>query len=293
MRAAAVAVDHSVREGGGSCRAETTIMPASRTRRVFIGKHGSERHSTSRTLPGVITARRPIIGITANVREEDGATLYILRRNYVTMVADAGGAPIILPHEPDLAALAVRACDGVIISGGDDIDVRDFGLPLHPRAELMPPLRQRGEFALLAALDALPETPLLGICLGMQLMGVHAGCGFIQHLDDQLENAERHRGNRLHRVETAIGTGDVASSHHQALSDAGPFEVIGRSDDGVIEAIRDPSRPFAIGVQWHPERTKDAELGMGVIRKLVEAARVHADRLPSTDALPCIPEPLP
>lgn len=213
------------------------------------------------------------------MRDENGGTLYTLRREYVAMVAAAGGAPIILPHEPELAALAIRICDGVILSGGPDVDVRDFGEALHPKAELMPRLRQSGEFALLRALDESPGTPFLGICLGMQLMGVRAGCSLIQHLDDSLPHAERHRGDRQHFVESELGSGLVASSHHQALADAGPFEVIGRSDDGVIEAIRDPSRPFAIGVQWHPERTSDPTLGLGVIRKLVEAARRHADTL--------------
>ena len=70
-----------------------------------------------------------------------------------------------------------------------------------------------------------------------------------------------------------LGNGPVASWHHQALADAGPYEVIGRSDDGVLEAIRDPARPFYVGVQWHPERTDDSVLGDGVIRRLVDAAR--------------------
>ncbi|MBX3354210.1 MAG: gamma-glutamyl-gamma-aminobutyrate hydrolase family protein [Phycisphaeraceae bacterium] len=235
---------------------------------------------------------RPIIGISANVRIEGAHTLYTLRREYVRMTVEAGGAPIILPHEPELAGLALRCCNGVIISGGDDIDMRPFGEEVHPRAELAPPLRQHGELALLRALDHAPEVPLLGICMGMQLMGVKAGCRFIQHLDDELQGAERHRDGHLHPVSGALGSGLVASFHHQALGDPGPFEVIGRSDDGVIEAIRDPRRPFAIGVQWHPERTADETLGIGLFRNLVDAAKRHADRL-SVEPLPFISEPLP
>lgn len=218
-------------------------------------------------------ALRPVIGITANVDEDCGRERYTLRRDYAAMVVDAGGAPVILPHEAEMAALALRALDGVIISGGDDIDVRDFGLELHPKASVMPARRQRGEFALLRSLDERPEIPLLGICLGMQLLGVHRGARLIQHLDDVLPDAARHRDNRLHRVETRLGSGMAASSHHQALADAGSLEVIGLSDDGVIEAVRDPSRPFVVGVQWHPERTEDETLGVGVIRALVDAAR--------------------
>jgi putative glutamine amidotransferase len=74
-------------------------------------------------------------------------------------------------------------------------------------------------------------------------------------------------------VTSALGDGLVASSHHQALGSAAHLEVIGVSDDGVIEAIRDPSKPFYVGVQWHPERTDDTTMGLGVIRRLVDAAR--------------------
>jgi putative glutamine amidotransferase len=115
--------------------------------------------------------------------------------------------------------------------------------------------------------------PVLGICLGMQLMGVHRGCRLIQHLHDEIADGERHRHDRIHAVESRLGNGPVASWHHQALGDAGPFELIGRSDDGVIEAIRDPGRPFYVGVQWHPERTPDRLMGDGIVQRLVEASR--------------------
>ncbi|MFM7052665.1 MAG: gamma-glutamyl-gamma-aminobutyrate hydrolase family protein, partial [Planctomycetota bacterium] len=130
---------------------------------------------------------------------------------------------------------------------------------------------------LLEALDARPEKAVLGICLGMQMMGVHRGCSLIQHLGDVIPDGERHRNDALHPVEAVRGSplssGIVRSWHHQALADAKGFEVIARSDDGVIEGIVDPARRFYLGVQWHPERTDARETGLDVIRSLVDASR--------------------
>ncbi|MSR34052.1 MAG: gamma-glutamyl-gamma-aminobutyrate hydrolase family protein [Phycisphaerales bacterium] len=216
---------------------------------------------------------RPIIGISCNVKEENGKTFYILHSAYVNSVKEAGGVPFLIPHNPELAAEMLDALDGVLLTGGDDIDVREFGQTLHAKADLMPPLRQRGEFALLHALDQRPTLPVLGICLGMQLMGVHNGCPLIQHLHDVIADGDRHVGNKIHSISGAIGAGPVTSSHHQALASAGPFETIALSDDGVLEAIALANRPFYVGVQWHPERTQDQELGLGIIKKLVNAAQ--------------------
>ena len=216
---------------------------------------------------------RPIIGISCNVKEENGKTFFIVHSAYVNSVKEAGGVPFLIPHIPELAADMLDGLDGVLLTGGDDIDMRDFGQALHAKADLMPPLRQRGEFALLRALDQRPTLPVLGICLGMQLMGVHNGCPLIQHLHDVIPNGDRHVGNKIHSITGSIGSGQVTSSHHQALASAGPFETLALSDDGVLEAIRLANRSFYVGVQWHPERTQDQALGLGIIQKLVNAAQ--------------------
>ena len=216
---------------------------------------------------------RPIIGISCNVKEENGKTFFIVHSAYVNSVKEAGGVPFLIPHIPELAANALDALDGVLLTGGDDIDMRDFGQALHAKADLMPPLRQSGEFALLRALDQRPTLPVLGICLGMQLMGVHNGCPLIQHLHDVIADGDRHVGNKIHSITGSIGSGQVTSSHHQALASAGPFETLALSDDGVLEAIRLANRSFYVGVQWHPERTQDQKLGLGIIEKLVNAAQ--------------------
>ena len=217
---------------------------------------------------------RPRIGITADIaRDEHGRARHQVRATYIDAVIAAGGLPIILPADATLRAELISVVDGIIIIGGDDVDTRLLGIPLHPQAKVMDAARQAADFALLKQLDATPKTPVLGICLGMQLMGVHHGAELIQHLGDQLPDSDRHRNDYQHMVTSSLGDGLVASSHHQALGSAARLEVIGVSDDGVIEAIRDPSKPFYVGVQWHPERTEDKTMGLGVIRHLINAAR--------------------
>jgi len=218
----------------------------------------------------------PLIGITANlVRDEKGRLRHEVKATYIDAVVRAGGTPIMLPAIAEIRATLLDTVDGVILTGGDDIDTRPMGIALHPQANIMESQRQSAEFALLDALKSRPEMPVLGICLGMQLMGVHAGCPLIQHLHDLKPDADRHRFDNSHAVESEIGCGPVASWHHQALEDCGPFAAIGWSDDGILEAIRDSKKPFYIGVQWHPERTTDRTMGDGVIISLVNAARAR------------------
>ena len=217
--------------------------------------------------------KRPLIGITADLVGDYARN----RRTYIDMVAAAGGVPVLLPTVAALREEMLDRVDGVVITGGDDIDVSKFGIPLHPKAECMAAERQEAEFALLRALDARPDKAVLGICLGMQMMGVHRGNPLIQHLGDVLPDADRHRNDAIHPVEAERGSllksGAVRSWHHQAISEAKGFDIIARSDDGVIEGIIDPKRRFYLGVQWHPERTEATETGLGVVQTLVEHAR--------------------
>jgi putative glutamine amidotransferase len=215
---------------------------------------------------------RPLIGVNPNIRTlESGRDVVQVNRQYLAMIERAGGLPVVLQPDPALVDDYIARLDGFVLTGGDDIDVRMFGGTLHPKAETMDERRQAFDFALLRGLDRRPQTPTLGICLGMQEMGVNAGCRLIQHIHDEIADGDRHGADRLHDVRSAFGDGPVRSWHHQALGDPGRFEVVAVSDDKVIEGIRDPQRKFYVGVQWHPERTENEVLGLELARRLVEA----------------------
>ncbi len=212
---------------------------------------------------------RPLIAITSDVEGRK----YTLKRNYVNAVAEAGGIPVILPARPDVASEELARFDGIILSGGDDAHVEHWGFERHPANDPMDLLRHQGEVRVLEALDRLPDLPVLGICLGMQLMALHAGGRLVQHLADVLATAADHRGDMQHGVHGEWGRGRVASHHHQAVADPGRLRVVMHADDGVIEAVEDPARRATFAVQWHPERTPDPALGLGVLRRFIASCR--------------------
>jgi putative glutamine amidotransferase len=221
-----------------------------------------------------MAARRPRIGITADVEGPD----FRLRRSYAELVSRAKGTPLILPSRPECIEAFLDVCDGFLLSGGDDPDLRQWGQPLHPKARPIDPERQRFETDLLAALGAEPARPVLGVCLGMQLMALHAGGTLEQYLPDVLPTAGDHWGRKTHQVAGALGAGLVHSHHRQAITDPGPLRVVARAPDDVIEAVEAPDRACYLGVQWHPERTEDPALGFDLIRRLVDAAGGRSPR---------------
>ncbi|MFT3685389.1 MAG: gamma-glutamyl-gamma-aminobutyrate hydrolase family protein [Phycisphaerales bacterium] len=247
------------------------------------------------------TRTRPLIGITADVEPVSGSATGAYRVRvggaYLDAVVAAGGVPVVLHPDPALAAEYVASVDGLLLTGGNDVDTTKWGVKMHPKAVPMHERRQAFEVALLAAIDGVRggETPTLGVCLGMQMMGVHrAGIGALeQHLPDAFAGAERHSsapgvGDGKHTIRATRAWGEsplaavehggaVASSHHQGIrrdaAESGRLRTLAVSEDGILEAFDDPSKPFYVGVQWHPERTADAALGQGVVARLVEAAR--------------------
>jgi len=224
---------------------------------------------------------RPIVGITADVGEYEWLGERRPRMQsamtYARAVAAAGGLPMVLPPMVELIADHVAACDAFVFTGGDDPRMEMFGGVTSPRAAPMHPLRQEFEVGLLRALEREAEKPVLGVCLGMQLMALCAGGRLNQCLAETLASHDRHVKDARHAIVPeggmagAIPPGEVTSNHRQAAEEAGRLRVVARSEDGVIEAVDDPGRRFYVGVQWHPERTADAALGAGMFERLVRA----------------------
>lgn len=211
---------------------------------------------------------RPVIGITVHVEDNE----YRSRTAYADAVEQAGGIPLLLPCSTQSIPTYLRCCDAFVTSGGDDPNMEAFGEPTHANAKPIDHRRQEFELELLRQLEQ-TKHPLLAICLGMQLMALAADGTLDQHLPDTLPTAEDHWSGREHPIAGQIGTGAVHSHHRQAVSDPGRLEVIAHAPDGVIEAIQDPQHPHRIGVQWHPERTTDQQLGIGLFERLADASR--------------------
>lgn len=207
------------------------------------------------------------IGITVDI----DANAYTSRHGYADMVVRAGGVPLLLPCHVEAIPEYLACCDAFVTTGGDDPDMEPFGVANHPKAKLIDPRRQAFERELLQQLDR-TDHPLLAICLGMQLMALEAGGTLDQHLPDTLESASLHWDGQTHPVDGPLGSGEVFSHHRQAITDPGALEVVARAPDGVIEAVVAPERPARLGVQWHPERTTCALLGLALFEQLTESA---------------------
>lgn len=207
----------------------------------------------------------PVIGITADI---SGGRCQV-SCNYVNAVVRAGGVPLILPPVEDVHS-HLNLCQGFVLSGGDDPAMELFRKSTHPQAERINPDRQKYEMKLLELLLQNPEIPVLGVCLGMQLMAL-CTCGDLhQYLPDVLPTHADHWGDREHEITGELGQGSVLSNHRQAVSDPGELQVAARAHDGVIEAVKHPYHKFFLGVQWHPERTPDPRFGDNLFKELVK-----------------------
>jgi putative glutamine amidotransferase len=234
--------------------------------------------------------KSPLIGIGCDVApvssEEPRERVYIWA-SYLEAVAGAGGAPVLIPfHASDLERV-VASLDGLILAGGDDLSPDSYGDEPRACGAILDPRRQRNDLAL-ARMARGRSLPLLGICLGSQVMNVAAGGTLVQDIPSEVEGALEHKGSpgnrKRHVVEVApesmlasiLGTSSVGvnSGHHQSVREVGDgLRVVARSSDGVVEAVEDARHSFYLGVQWHPEEMLGEESAKRLFEAFVGAAR--------------------
>ncbi len=222
---------------------------------------------------------KPVIGITRCTKLDD----------YIESVKRAGGEPLVLETTDDPAKTLERV-DGVLLSGGPDVDPALYGQAPHPSTHVD---RDRDRFEIPLSKEAVAQdVPVFAICRGVQVLNVAAGGTLVQDIPSAIETELDHSVQEpkhapAHDVRVTPDTvlastlGDVRqldtcivnSRHHQAVADVAPsFVVSAVSPDGIVEAIERPDSKFCVGVQWHPEnfwRTGEFD---GLFEAFVEAA---------------------
>jgi putative glutamine amidotransferase len=222
-----------------------------------------------------VNVMAPVIGITASIDHRSPAfgETYSLTRKYAEGVLQAGGVPLIVPHNLDEDSLHVvlDRLDGLLLSGGGDIDPVLFGEELHPATCEIEPDRDRVELTL-ARWVVERDVPFLAICRGVQVLNVALGGTLVQDIPSQVPDALQHSFDRkttprdylAHPVKIdpssqlarvmQLENAQSNSWHHQSIKQAAEgLLVTAVAPDGVIEAVEVPERRYAIGVQWHPE----------------------------------------
>ena len=234
----------------------------------------------------------PVIGVSAYCEQARWGVwereAVVLPRRYVDAVAAAGGIPVLLPPEPGIGDALARL-DGLMLSGGGDIDPARYGAQPSDQLTSVRAERDAGEFALLDTATSL-RLPVLGICRGMQVINVARGGSLHQHLPDVVGHdghAPTAGAFGQHEVRVAAGSRvseilglrdglaiTTPTHHHQAVDRLGKgLTATAWAADGTIEAFEaDGGDQFLVAVQWHPEAGDDPTL----FRALVAAARAHA-----------------
>lgn len=210
-------------------------------------------------------SKHPIIGITTYGRNDDHR--FTLPADYVDAVRRAGGIPILIPPGEERFDQLLPLLDGVILSGGGDIDPAIYGGSQHETIYSLDAERDQSELALTHRILA-EQVPLLAICRGTQVLNVALGGTLIEHLPDEVGEAVAHRvppRNPIAHPVTVktdsqlaaiVGQSEIMTTswHHQAIRQLAPsLNVVAYAPDGTIEAVEMPDYPWLIGVQWHPE----------------------------------------
>ncbi len=232
---------------------------------------------------------RPIIGVTSYLEHASwgpwSKPAVLVPATYVHAIEVAGGRPLAIPPMLDAVDETLDALDGLLFTGGPDIDPSLYGAKPHPETTRIRPQRDRAESPLLrAALDQ--DVPVLAVCRGMEMLNVVRGGTLEQHLPDVTTGVEHKVASNTYvthevsiKPDSILGgllgeSADVPSRHHQAPDVVGDGLVeVAWAPDDTIEGIEDPSKRFAVGVLWHPEEGGDPAL----FAALVEAARENGN----------------
>lgn len=232
--------------------------------------------------------RKPIIGVLPLVDEERDS-LWMLP-GYLNGIEKAGGIPIILPliqEEKDIVSLA-EICDGFLYTGGHDVDPSLYGEKAINDSVIPCKARDLMEGILLKEARKLKK-PILGICRGIQFINAALGGSLYQDLEIQHPSHTNHHmtppyDRSIHQVEILKDSPlyhllqedhmGVNSYHHQAVRNLAPsLKAMAISEDGLIEALYDPSQTFLWAVQWHPEFYKDQEESNKIFHEFVKSCR--------------------
>jgi len=209
---------------------------------------------------------RPSIGITTHGRDDKGRI--DINALYIDAVRRAGGYPVLLPPGETRPEECFEFLDGIVMTGGPDVDPKRYGGQMHHEVYGIDPVRDASEIALLKAIFEL-QKPALCICRGMQILNVAMGGTLVEHVPDEFGETIKHRSGGTYqnhdveiearsRLAKIVGAGRMStpSWHHQAVRKLAPgFVAVAKSADGVIEAMETKDHPDLIAVQWHPEHT--------------------------------------
>jgi putative glutamine amidotransferase len=229
--------------------------------------------------------REPIVGLNCVYEEVGGFYRYRLDSEYIDMLKKAGASSIILPlfeNAQDCAKI-LEKLDGVLLTGGADVNPARWNEELHPKTKMLHPKKEASDFLLVKTAFQIRK-PLLGICYGAQLINVVRGGTLFQHLPDLADLNKLHSQgaedpDSMHEVnlEPSSRLGRifgkksimVNSYHHQAIRGVGDgLSVVGRADDGVVEALEGEG-DLVLAVQWHPERMQGKE-GLLIFEEFVQ-----------------------
>ncbi len=230
---------------------------------------------------------RPLIGITAYAEPEVRWGVWklpaaLIPLNYVDAIEVAGGRALLVPPSREGIDETLDALDGLLFSGGSDLDPETYGADAHSETNGVRPERDAGELALLiAALRR--DMPVLAVCRGSQVLNVALGGDLVQHLPEVVGH-EQHKHTpgvfADHDVDVEPGSrlgsligerAPVKSHHHQGFGRLGEgLHAVARAEDGTVEALEDPERRFALGVLWHPEAGEDRRLFEELVRQAAD-----------------------